>query len=476
MYTSIKHLLKEGKTAQNVVLKGWVRTFRSNRFIALNDGSTIENVQVVVDFENTDEELLKRITTGAAVEVHGSVVESQGKGQSIEVQASKVLVLGDSNPETYPIQPKKHSFEFLRENAHLRVRTNVFGAIMRVRSTLAFAIHDYFQKNGFFYVNTPIITGSDAEGAGEMFRVTTLDAKNPPLTDEGKVDYKKDFFGRETNLTVSGQLEGETFAMALGKIYTFGPTFRAENSNTSRHLAEFWMIEPEVAFLDLDGNMDLAEDFIKYVLQYTLERCPEDIAFLNARFLEEEKTKPQHERSSMSLIEKLNFVIDNKFKRVSYTEAIDILKNSNHNKKKKFQYIIEEWGADLQSEHERYLVEKHFESPVILYDYPAKIKAFYMRLNEDGKTVRAMDILFPGIGEIVGGSQREERYDVLVEKIKAVGIDEKELWWYLDLRKFGTAVHSGFGLGFERLVLFATGMTNIRDVIPFPRTPQNAEF
>lgn len=476
MYTSIKHVLKEGKTAQNVILKGWVRTFRSNRFIALNDGSTIENVQVVVDFENTDEELLKRITTGAAVEVHGSVVESQGKGQSIEVQASKVLVLGDSNPETYPIQPKKHSFEFLRENAHLRVRTNVFGAIMRVRSTLAFAIHDYFQKNGFFYVNTPIITGSDAEGAGEMFRVTTLDAKNPPLTDEGKVDYKKDFFGRETNLTVSGQLEGETFAMALGKIYTFGPTFRAENSNTSRHLAEFWMIEPEVAFLDLDGNMDLAEDFIKYVLQYTLERCPEDIAFLNARFLEEEKTKPQHERSSMSLIEKLNFVIDNKFKRVSYTEAIDILKNSNHNKKKKFQYIIEEWGADLQSEHERYLVEKHFESPVILYDYPAKIKAFYMRLNEDGKTVRAMDILFPGIGEIVGGSQREERYDVLVEKIKAVGIDEKELWWYLDLRKFGTAVHSGFGLGFERLVLFATGMTNIRDVIPFPRTPQNAEF
>lgn len=476
MYTSIKHVLKEGKTAQNVILKGWVRTFRSNRFIALNDGSTIENVQVVVDFENTDEELLKRITTGAAVEVHGSVVESQGKGQSIEVQASKVLVLGDSNPETYPIQPKKHSFEFLRENAHLRVRTNVFGAIMRVRSTLAFAIHDYFQKNGFFYVNTPIITGSDAEGAGEMFRVTTLDAKNPPLTDEGKVDYKKDFFGRETNLTVSGQLEGETFAMALGKIYTFGPTFRAENSNTSRHLAEFWMIEPEVAFLDLDGNMDLAEDFIKYVLQYTLERCPEDIAFLNARFLEEEKTKPQHERSSMSLIEKLNFVIDNKFKRVSYTEAIDILKNSNHNKKKKFQYIIEEWGADLQSEHERYLVEKHFESPVILYDYPAKIKAFYMRLNEDGKTVRAMDILFPGIGEIVGGSQREERYDVLVEKIKAVGIDEKELWWYLDLRKFGTTVHSGFGLGFERLVLFATGMTNIRDVIPFPRTPQNAEF
>ncbi|CEN41650.1 asparagine--tRNA ligase [Capnocytophaga cynodegmi] len=476
MYISIKKLLNEGKTAQEVTLKGWVRTFRSNRFIALNDGSTIENVQVVVDFENTPEELLKRITTGAAIEVKGSVVESQGKGQSIEIQATEIHILGDSNPEEYPIQPKKHSFEFLRENAHLRVRTNVFGAIMRVRSVLAFAIHDYFQQNGFFYVNTPIITGSDAEGAGEMFRVTTLDAKNPPLTEEGKVDFKKDFFGRETNLTVSGQLEGETFAMALGKIYTFGPTFRAENSNTSRHLAEFWMIEPEVAFLDLDGNMDLAEDFIKYVLKYTLERCREDIEFLNKRFLEEEKTKPQNERSSMSLIEKLEFVINNDFKRVSYTEAIDILKNSNHNKKKKFQYIIDEWGADLQSEHERYLVEKHFQSPVILFDYPAKIKAFYMRLNEDGKTVRAMDILFPGIGEIVGGSQREERYDVLVEKIKAMGIDEKELWWYLDLRKFGTAVHSGFGLGFERLVLFATGMTNIRDVIPFPRTPQNAEF
>ncbi|GIM52151.1 asparagine--tRNA ligase [Capnocytophaga cynodegmi] len=476
MYISIKKLLNKGKTAQEVTLKGWVRTFRSNRFIALNDGSTIENVQVVVDFENTPEELLKRITTGAAIEVKGSVVESQGKGQSIEIQATAIHILGDSNPEEYPIQPKKHSFEFLRENAHLRVRTNVFGAIMRVRSVLAFAIHDYFQKNGFFYVNTPIITGSDAEGAGEMFRVTTLDAKNPPLTEEGKVDFKKDFFGRETNLTVSGQLEGETFAMALGKIYTFGPTFRAENSNTSRHLAEFWMIEPEVAFLDLDGNMDLAEDFIKYVLKYTLERCREDIEFLNKRFLEEEKTKPQNERSSMSLIEKLEFVINNDFKRVSYTEAIDILKNSNHNKKKKFQYIIDEWGADLQSEHERYLVEKHFQSPVILFDYPAKIKAFYMRLNEDGKTVRAMDILFPGIGEIVGGSQREERYDVLVEKIKTMGIDEQELWWYLDLRKFGTAVHSGFGLGFERLVLFATGMTNIRDVIPFPRTPQNAEF
>jgi len=473
----IKQLLQEGKTIEGeVTLQGWVRTFRSNRFIALNDGSTIHNLQVVVDFENTPEETLKRITTGAAIKVEGQVVESQGKGQNVELQASEVIILGDSNPEEYPIQPKKHSLEFLRENAHLRVRTNAFGAIMRVRSTLAYAIHKYFQDNGFFYVNTPIITGSDAEGAGEMFRVTTLDAKKPPLNENGEVDYKKDFFGRETNLTVSGQLEGETFAMALGKIYTFGPTFRAENSNTSRHLAEFWMIEPEMAFFDLIDNMNLAEDFIKSVLKYTLEVRRDDIEFLNARFLEEEKSKPQQERSSMSLIEKLEFVIHNDFKRVSYTEAIDILKNCNHNKKKKFQYLIDEWGVDLQSEHERYLVEKHFGCPVILYDYPAKIKAFYMRLNDDGKTVRAMDILFPGIGEIVGGSQREERYEVLKQKIADLGMDEQTLWWYLDLRKFGTATHSGFGLGFERLVLFATGMTNIRDVIPYPRTPQSAEF
>ena len=473
----IKQLLQEGKSIQGeITLKGWVRTFRSNRFIALNDGSTIENVQVVVDFENTDPELLKRITTGAAIEVKGQVVESQGKGQAVEVQATTISILGDSNPEEYPIQPKKHSLEFLRENAHLRVRSNTFSAVMRVRSTLAYAIHKYFQDNGFFYVNTPIITGSDAEGAGEMFRVTTLDAKNPPLTEDGKVDYKKDFFGRETNLTVSGQLEGETFAMALGKIYTFGPTFRAENSNTSRHLAEFWMIEPEMAFFDLIDNMNLAEDFIKYVLKYTLEVRRDDLEFLNKRFLEEEKGKPQQECSSMSLVEKLEFVINNDFKRISYTEAIDILKNCNHNKKKKFQYLVDEWGIDLQSEHERYLVEKHFECPVILYDYPANIKAFYMRLNDDGKTVRAMDILFPGIGEIVGGSQREERYEVLKKKIADLNMDEATLWWYLDLRKFGTAVHSGFGLGFERLVLFATGMTNIRDVIPYPRTPQSAEF
>ena len=474
---SIKKLLQDGKNIQGeITLKGWVRPFRSNRFIALNDGSTIDNLQVVVDFENTDPELLKRITTGAAIEVKGRLVESQGKGQNVELQASNISILGDSNPEEYPIQPKKHSLEFLRENAHLRVRSSTFSAVMRVRSTLAFAIHKYFQDNGFFYVNTPIITGSDAEGAGEMFRVTTLDAKNPPLNENGEVDYKKDFFGRETNLTVSGQLEGETFAMALGKIYTFGPTFRAENSNTSRHLAEFWMIEPEMAFYDLIDNMNLAEDFIKYVLQYTLEVRRDDLEFLNKRFLEEEKTKPQNERSTMSLIEKLEFVIHNQFKRVSYTEAIDILKNSNHNKKKKFQYPVNEWGVDLQSEHERYLVEKHFECPVILYDYPANIKAFYMRLNEDGKTVRAMDILFPGIGEIVGGSQREERYDVLKQKIADLHMDEATLWWYLDLRKFGTAVHSGFGLGFERLVLFATGMANIRDVIPYPRTPQSAEF
>ena len=473
---SVKELLTATHILQEVVINGWVKTFRSNRFIALNDGSTINNIQCVVDFENFDENLLKKVSTGAAVKISGTLVESQGRGQKVEIQVKELTVLGESDPDTYPIQPKKHSLEFLREKAHLRVRTNTFSAIMRVRSTLSFAIHQYFQKNGFVYTHTPIVTGSDAEGAGEMFRVTTLDAKNPPLTEEGEVNYKEDFFAKETNLTVSGQLEAETFAMALGKVYTFGPTFRAENSNTSRHLAEFWMIEPEVAFNDLDANMDLAEDFIKNVISYTLENCKEDIEFLEKRLLDEEKTKPQAERSEMALIEKLKFVSENNFKRVSYTEAIDILRNSKPNKKKKFKYPIDAWGADLQSEHERYLVEKHFKCPVILFDYPADIKAFYMRLNEDGKTVRAMDILFPGIGEIVGGSQREERLDVLLEKTKALGIDEEELWWYLDLRKFGTAVHSGFGLGFERLVLFATGMSNIRDVIPFPRTPQNAEF
>jgi len=473
---TVAELLSQNGTLQEVTVKGWVRTFRANRFIALNDGSTINNIQCVVDFENFDEALLKRVTTGAALHVTGELVESQGKGQSVEIVVKSLEILGDSDPETYPIQPKKHSFEFLRENAHLRTRTNTFSAVMRLRSSLSFAVHKYFNENGFYYMHTPIVTASDAEGAGETFKVTNLDSKNPPLTEDGKVNYKEDFFGKETNLTVSGQLEAETYAMSLGKVYTFGPTFRAENSNTSRHLSEFWMIEPEVAFMDLAGNMDLAEDFMKSVLNYILDNNKDDLEFLEKRLLDEEKTKPQAERSDMSLIEKIKFVVDNNFKRVSYTEAIDILKNSKPNKKKKFKYIIEEWGADLQSEHERFLVEKHFKCPVILFDYPANIKAFYMRLNEDGKTVRAMDILFPGIGEMVGGSQREERLDVLKEKMKALDISEEELWWYLDLRKYGTAVHSGFGLGFERLVMFATGMGNIRDVIPYPRTPQNAEF
>jgi len=473
---SIKDLISGKDLLQEVTINGWVRTFRSNRFIALNDGSTLNNIQCVVDFEKIDEAVLKQINTGSALRISGTLVESQGRGQSVEIQVNNIYVHGNADPEVYPIQPKKHSLEFLREKAHLRVRTNTFSAVMRVRSALAFAVHQYFRDNGFYYFHAPIITGSDAEGAGEMFRVTTLNEKNPPLTENGDVDHKEDFFGKETNLTVSGQLEAEAYAMALGKVYTFGPTFRAENSNTSRHLAEFWMIEPEMAFFDLNDNMDLAEDFIKSVISYILEHCQEDLQFLEKRLLDEEKTKPQAERSEMALIEKLKFISENNFKRVTYTEAIDILRNSKPNKKKKFKYPINEWGADLQSEHERYLVEKHFKCPVILFDYPAKIKAFYMRLNEDGKTVRAMDILFPGIGEIVGGSQREERLDVLKEKMAALDIPEEELWWYLDLRKFGTAVHSGFGLGFERLVLFATGMGNIRDVIPFPRTPQNAEF
>ncbi|TBX70691.1 asparagine--tRNA ligase [Flavobacterium silvisoli] len=479
-HSKVKDLLNSTKTNYEVTVKGWVRTFRNNQFIALNDGSTIHNLQCVVDFENTPEETLKRINTGTAVALTGNLVESQGAGQKYEIQVTQLEILGDCDAEKFPMQPKKHSLEFLRENAHLRVRTNAFGAIMRVRSVLAHAVHTYFQERGFVYVNTPIITGADAEGAGEMFQVTSMPLDSLPKTEDGQINYKEDFFGKHTNLTVSGQLEAETYAMALGQVYTFGPTFRAENSNTSRHLAEFWMIEPEVAFNDLTDNMDLAEDFIKFVIQYAVERCADDLKFLEGRLLDEEKQKPQAERSEMTLLEKLNFVLNNDFKRVSYTEAIAILRESTPNKKKKFQYLIEEWGADLQSEHERYLVEKHFKCPVILFDYPAKIKAFYMRLNdntEPGKeTVRAMDILFPGIGEIVGGSQREERYDVLIEKMKAIGIDEEELWWYLDTRRFGSAVHSGFGLGFERLVLFVTGMTNIRDVIPFPRTPQNAEF
>ncbi len=476
---TIDQLLKTEPTHHEVIVRGWVRSFRSNRFIALSDGSTIKTLQCVVDFENFDDEILKKVTIGAAIEVVGMLVESQGQGQTVEVQVSKLTVLGEAHPDDVKLtilSPKRHSLETLREQAHLRIRTNTFGAVMRTRSKLAFAINEYFHKNGFFYMHSPIITGSDAEGAGEMFRVSALDLKNIPLDENGKVNYKEDFFGKETNLTVSGQLEAESYAMALGKVYTFGPTFRAENSNTSRHLAEFWMIEPEVAFNDLDANMDLAEDFIKYVIKFALDNCADDLEFLENRLLEEEKNKPQDQRSEMKLREKLQFVLENNFKRVSYTEAIDILKNSTPNKKKKFKYIIEEWGADLQSEHERYLVEKHFKSPVILFDYPATIKAFYMRLNDDGKTVRAMDVLFPGIGEIVGGSQREERFDVLLEKMKAMNIDEKELYWYLDLRKFGTAVHSGFGLGFERLVQFTTGMGNIRDVIPYPRTPGNADF
>ena len=476
MRLTVAELLKGEKKGQEIELKGWVRTFRANRFIAINDGSTIHNIQCVVDFENTDENLLKRINTGAAVAVKGTLIESQGKGQAFEITVNNLEILGDSNPDEFPIQPKKHSFEFLRENAHLRVRTNTFSAVMRLRSALSFAVHKYFTENGFYNFHAPIITGSDAEGAGEMFAVTNLDLENLPKGEDKKVAYKQDFFGKQTNLTVSGQLEAETYAMALGKVYTFGPTFRAENSNTTRHLAEFWMIEPEVAFNDLADNMDLAEDFIQEVLRYVLANCKDDLAFLDARLTKEESTKPMAERSDMALVEKLKFVTENNFKRVSYTEAIDILRNCKPNKKKKFQYIISEWGADLQSEHERYLVEKHFKCPVILFDYPANIKAFYMRMNEDGKTVRAMDVLFPQIGEIVGGSQREERLDVLKQKMAVLDIDEKELWWYLDTRKFGTAVHSGFGLGFERLVLFATGMSNIRDVIPYPRTPQNAEF
>ncbi len=473
---SVIELLQSENQIEDINIKGWVRTFRSNRFIALNDGSSIKNIQCVIDFEHTEESILKKINTGAAISVTGDLVESLGKGQNVEIQVKNIEILGESDPEKYPIQPKKHSFEFLRENAHLRIRTNTFSAVMRVRSALAFAIHEYFNKNGFYYVNTPIITGSDAEGAGEMFRVTTLNQEDLPKNENNQIDYREDFFGKETNLTVSGQLEAETYAMALGKVYTFGPTFRAENSNTTRHLAEFWMIEPEVAFNDLDANMDLAEDFIKYVIRYVLEHNKDDLDFLDQRLQQEEKSKPMNQRSDMNLIEKLEFIIENNFRRVSYTEAIDILKNSKPNKKKKFQFPVNEWGVDLQSEHERYLVEKHFKSPVILFDYPANIKAFYMRLNDDGKTVRAMDVLFPQIGEIVGGSQREERFEVLKEKIDVLGIDEKELWWYLDTRRFGTAVHSGFGLGFERLVQFTTGMGNIRDVIPFPRTPQNAEF
>jgi asparaginyl-tRNA synthetase len=474
--TRIKDLLANESLNYEVIVMGWVRTFRNNQFIALNDGSTNNNLQVVAELGKFDESVLKRITTGAALKVSGEIIPSLGKGQKIELKAHLIEILGDSDPEKYPLQPKKHSLEFLREKAHLRFRTNTFAAIFRVRHTLSFAVHKFFNDKGFIYLHTPIITASDAEGAGELFRVTSFDLINPAKNENGSINYKEDFFGKATNLTVSGQLEGELAAMALADVYTFGPTFRAENSNTARHLAEFWMIEPEMAFYDLEDNMNLAEEFIKYIIKYALENNKDDLEFLSQRLADEEKEKPQNERSEMGLIEKLEFVINNNFERLTYTEAVQILKESNHNKKKKFQYLIEDWGVDLQSEHERYLVEKHFKKPVILTDYPKNIKAFYMRQNDDGKTVAAMDILAPGIGEIVGGSQREERLNKLTERMNEMHISTEELDWYLDTRRFGTVPHAGFGLGFERLVQFVTGMSNIRDVIPFPRTPKSAEF
>jgi asparaginyl-tRNA synthetase len=476
----IKELLAQEPAGQEVTVMGWVRTFRNNQFIAVNDGSTNNNLQVVAGLGKFDDELLKRITTSASLKVTGTIVPSLGKGQKMDMNATSIEVLGDSDAEKYPLQPKKHSLEFLREIAHLRFRTNTFGSVFRVRHSLAFAIHKFFNDKGFVYMHTPIITASDAEGAGEMFQVTTLpfDEKNEktPRNEDGSINFKEDFFGRATNLTVSGQLEGELGATAFGEIYTFGPTFRAENSNTARHLAEFWMIEPEMAFCDLEDNANLAEEFIKYLIQYAMNNNREDLEFLAQRLSDEEKQLPQDKKSEMGLMEKLEFVLNNNFERLTYTEAIEILKESNHNKKKKFQYEITGWGMDLQSEHERYLVEKHFKKPVILTNYPKDIKSFYMRLNEDGKTVAAMDILAPGIGEIVGGSQREERLDKLEARMKEMNIPAEELWWYMDTRRFGTVPHAGFGLGFERMVQFVTGMTNIRDVIAFPRTPKSAEF
>jgi asparaginyl-tRNA synthetase len=471
-------ILTSPEIGKEINVKGWVRAFRSNRFIQLTDGSTINTLQAVVDFEQFDEVLLKKITTAAAISLTGTLIESQGAGQAVELQVATIEILGEANPDDVQktvMQPKKHSLEFLREQAHLRFRTNTFGAVFRIRHAVAYAIHKFFNDKGFFYLHTPIITGSDAEGAGEMFRVSTLDAKNPPLTEDGEVDFSKEFFGKQVNLTVSGQLEAELAALALGQVYTFGPTFRAENSNTSRHLAEFWMVEPEVAFNDLNDNMDLTEEFLKYICNYIMDNCADDLKFLDDRDNTEQQSKPQNERNELRLTERLQFVANNPFKRITYTEAIEVLLNSAHYKKKKFKFDVA-WGTDLQSEHERFLVEKEFKCPVIITDYPASFKAFYMRQNEDGKTVAAMDVLFPGIGEIVGGSQREERLDILLEKCKAFNIHEEELWWYLETRKFGTVPHAGFGLGFERMVMFVTGMSNIRDVIPFPRTPQNAEF
>lgn len=476
--TKISIILKDGKVGEEYLVKGWVRTRRGSKnvnFIALNDGSTIHNLQIVADVEMFGDSLLRRVTTGAALAISGKLIASQGSGQAVELVADQIEVLGDCNADTFPLQPKKHSLEFLRENAHLRFRTNTFGAITRVRHAMIFAVHQFFTSKGFVNIHTPIITASDAEGAGEMFQVTTLDLDNIPRTEEGKIDFDQDFFGKATNLTVSGQLEGELAAMGMGEIYTFGPTFRAENSNTTRHLAEFWMIEPEMAFYDLNDNMDLAEEFLKYLINYALENCMDDLQFLSKRLQDEEKDKKADDRS-MELIEKLRFVLANDFVRIAYSEAIDILKESKPNKKGQFKYPVEGFGSDLQSEHERYLVEKHFKRPVILTDYPKEIKAFYMKLNADGRTVRAMDVLFPQIGEIIGGSQREEDYDKLVGRMNEMHIPVEEMWWYLDTRRFGSVPHSGFGLGFERLMLFVTGMTNIRDVIPFPRTPRNAEF
>ena len=475
----IKEILsKEGKE-QKISAKGWVRTRRGSKhvsFIALNDGSTINNIQIVAEGDSFNEELIKQITTGYCISVDGKLVTSKGSGQAVEILADKIEVLGAADAEEYPLQPKKHSLEFLREKAHLRFRTNTFSAIFRLRHALTFAVHKYFNDKGFLNLHTPIITGADAEGAGEMFQVTNLDLENLPKTSDGKIDFKTDFFGSKTNLTVSGQLEAELGALALGQVYTFGPTFRAENSNTSRHLSEFWMIEPEVAFADLETNMNIAEEFLKYCIQYCITHNADDLQFLDKRMGDEESNLKQEERSEMGLLERLQFVLENDFVRLTYREAIDVLRNSKPNKKKKFKYLIDGFGADLQSEHERYLVEKKYKKPVIITDYPKGIKSFYMRMNEDNETVRAMDILFPTIGEIIGGSQREERLDKLQARMEEMDVDQEELWWYLETRKFGTCKHAGFGLGFERLIMFVTGMKNIRDVIPFPRTPQNAEF
>jgi asparaginyl-tRNA synthetase len=459
--TKVRELLGSKETGKEVFVQGWVRTRRGNKnisFIALNDGSVIHNIQVVAECSLFPEEFLKQVSTGACIAVKGILVESPASGQPVEIQAKEIKIYGTADPETYPLQKKGHSMEFLREIAHLRPRTNTFGAILRIRHAMAFAIHKYFNDHGFYYLHTPIITGSDAEGAGALFRVSTLDAKNPPLKEDGSVDYSTDFFGKETKLTVSGQLEAELGAMALSLVYTFSPTFRAENSNTPRHLAEFWMIEPEMAFYDINDNMDLAEDMLKYLMQYALDNCRDDLEFLQKMYDPE-------------LIERLNFIIGNEFVRTTYTKAVEILMASGQS----FEFPVA-WGTDLQAEHEKYLVEKHFKKPVILTDYPKDIKAFYMKQNDDGRTVRGMDVLFPKIGEVIGGSQREEVYEKLLNRIHEMNIPEKDVWWYLDTRKFGTAPHSGFGLGFERLILFVTGMSNIRDVIPFPRTPQNAEF